>query len=263
MLRIFINLQRSKDRRENLQNRLAQLNLDFKRCDAVDAKKLSSDFCAKIQYSKNDFFVRSRYTRQLTAPEIACFLSHRECWKQLVDSNEEYATILEDALVISDRASKYLNNEQWIPKNLGICRLSCYEPMTNHIISKNQIKLDAQSRLIIQLKPKPLGTQGYIISKEAAQLALALSKKIPCPVDDFLFTPFFEMSQHFPAWQLDPCIITRDFSKKSDIGSRAKHNIKELKANFFVRHSLTRMLLKHRLKKKIKTEGTKAYLSFQ
>ena len=262
MLRFFINLNRSVKRRENIRKRLKELDLDFERCEAVDAVTLSDEFCQNIQYGRNDVNIRSRYTRQLTPAEIGCFLSHRECWKRLIQSDEEYAAVLEDALLISDRAATYLKDTKWLPEKIGICRLSCYEPGEIHVISRDQIKINEDLRLIIQLKPKPLGTQGYIISKKAAELALSLSEKLPCPVDDFLFTPLFEMSRHFPAWQIDPCIITRDFAQNSVIGSRSKGNIKALKANFFIRHGLKRLLLKARIKRIVK-KGERSVLNFK
>ena len=110
MLRFFINLNRSVKRRENIKKRLKELDLDFERCEAVDAGTFSDEFCQNIQYGRNDVNIRSRYTRQLTPAEIGCFLSHRECWKRLIQSDEEYAAVLEDALLISDRAATYLKD---------------------------------------------------------------------------------------------------------------------------------------------------------
>ena len=262
MLKLFINLDRSLQRKKKTENTLKKLGLLFERVSAVDGKALSDEYVSKIQYSKYDYDIRSRYTRLLTKAEIACFLSHRKCWIRLLKSKENFAVIIEDALEISARAPEYIEKDTWIPDGIDIVRLNCYEPNTIHIISKDQIDLNRDKRLIIQLKPKALGTQGYIISRKAAELAVALSEKIPCPVDDFLFTPLFEMSQHFKPWQIDPCLICRDTSVISDIGNRNNKNLTYLKAPFYIRHGIKRFYLKHKVKKLIKL-GTKSLLTFK
>ncbi|MCI6797243.1 MAG: glycosyltransferase family 25 protein, partial [Succinatimonas sp.] len=232
MLKLFINLDRSLQRKIKTENTLQKLGLSFERVSAVDGKELSDEYISKIQYSKYDYNIRSRYTRLLTKAEIGCFLSHKKCWIKLLESHENFAVIIEDALKISARAKNYLKTDKWIPEGIDIIRLNCYEPNTIHIISKDQIAVNNKDKLVCQLKPKPLGTQGYIISRKAAEIAVTLSEKIPCPVDDFLFTPLFEISHHFKPWQIDPCLVCRDTSIASDIGNRNNKNLSELKAPF-------------------------------
>lgn len=262
MLKLFINLDRSLQRKIKTENALQKLGLLFERVSAVDGKELSDEYISKIQYSKFDYDIRSRYTRQLTKAEIGCFLSHRKCWIKLLESQEEFAVIIEDALKISGRTKKYLETDKWIPEGIDIIRLNCYEPNTIHIISKDQITVNNKDRLICQLKPKPLGTQGYIISRKAAEVAISFSEKIPGPVDDFLFTPLFEISHLFKPWQIDPCLICRDTAICSDIGNRDNKNLSELKAPFYIRHGIKRFYLKFKIKNSTKS-GIESLLTFE
>ena len=229
----------------------------------VDGKKLSHEYCESIQYPINDPAVRARYTRQLNKAEIGTFLSHRKCWQALIDSDEDYVLVIEDDLIISDRAKVYFANSKWIPNDCDIVRLICFDLDKEHLIEKDsRIKLESGDELIVQLSPKPIGCQGYILSRKAANYALEHSKKLPCPVDDFLFTLMFDVANTFKCWQLNPCVIRTDPDEKSDIGSRAKNDIKNLKAPFYIRHGLRRFLLKRRIAK-IQRQGIKADLSFK
>lgn len=261
MLRFFINLDRSTERCRSITVRLNELGLEFTRMSAVDGKTLSGEFCESIQYPINDPDVRSRYTRQITQAEIGCFLSHRRCWEALLASDEHYAAIIEDDLVISGRARTYLKDEAWIPDGVDICRLYGPSKDGSHLIEKDRIALAGGDELVVQLKPKPLCTLGYIISRQAAQDALEHSKKLPCPVDDFLFNLMFDFAHTYKSWQVNPSVIA-DAKVGSDIGSRKKQDIKALKAPFLIRHGLRRVLLERKVKK-MQGQGIEATLYFK
>ena len=263
MLKFYINLDRSPARRQKLTSRLSELGQEFTRIAGVEGNKLNDEYCDSIQYSINDPEIRARYTRQLNKAEIGTFLSHRKCWQALIDSDEDYVLVIEDDLIISDRAKEYFANTNWIPKDCDIVRLICFDLEKDHLIeNESRIKLENGDELIVQLSPKPIGCQGYILSRKAASYALEHSKMLPCPVDDFLFTLMFDVANTFKCWQLNPCVIRTDPDEKSDIGSRAKNDIKNLKAPFYIRHGLRRFLLKRRIAK-IQRQGIKADLSFK
>lgn len=261
MLRFFINLDRSPQRRALITARLEELGLEFTRMSAVDGKTLSKEYCDSLQYPIDDPEVRARYTRQLTPAEIGCFLSHRKCWEALLASDENYAAIIEDDLVISDRAKAYLSDESWIPENVDICRLYGPAKEGKHLIDKEKIALFCGDELVVQLKPKPLCTLGYVISRKAAEYALQQSEKLPCPVDDFMFNLMFDFAHTFKSWQVNPSVIA-DAAIDSDIGTRNNKDIAELRAPFLIRHGLKRIRLVSMVNK-IQNSGVVAYLSFK
>ena len=262
MLKFYINLDRASDRRKKISERLTELNQSFERMAGVDGKELEDNYCENLQYPVDNKNVRARYTRQINKAEIGCFLSHKKCWQALLDSDEDYVLIIEDDLIISDRAKYYFSSSDWIPQNVDIVRLACFDLNKEHLIEKDRIKLQNGDELVVQLTPKPIGTQGYILSRKTAEFALKYSQRLPCPVDDFLFTLMFDVANAFKCWQVNPCVIRTDPNEKSDIGSRAKSNIKNLKAPFYIRHGLRRFLLKRRIAK-IQRQGIKAELSFK
>ena len=96
----------------------------------------------------------------------------------------------------------------------------------------------------------PLGTQCYLISKRAAKRALELSERLPAPVDNFLFSLWFDLANEFQVWRTDPVLVTQNQNIASAIGSRSKKSVQ--KAPFWIRHGLTRFLLDRRIKKQQK-----------
>lgn len=90
----IINLPSSETRRRYMNDLLKPYSfLDFHFISAINGRELSRE-------KKNEFFDDSnclkRYGRELNSGEIGCVLSHRKCYRTLVDSDDNYALIFED-----------------------------------------------------------------------------------------------------------------------------------------------------------------------
>lgn len=237
MLKLVINLDSSKERFDSINKRLTELNLNFDRVSAVNGRELSPEYIKNITYPL-DHKSKVLFPRELTFGEIGCFLSHRKCWTKLLESNEEWAAIIEDDVQVSDLAGYYINQESWIPDGVKICKLSLPKNGAEYEIEeRKEIILNESTRLYVPLWPEPLGTLGYLISREVAERALALSNKIIAPVDNFLFSKWFQIARNYDIWALNPLVVREDEEIESVIGTR-KRNVK--RANFFIRHGLKR-----------------------
>src|SRR5690606_3854414 len=82
----LINLDRATERLEMMENEFNRIQLPFIRISAVDAKNLD----------KESFQVKNRYDRDLLPGEIGCFLSHVKTLKTFLDSDKDFAVIIED-----------------------------------------------------------------------------------------------------------------------------------------------------------------------
>lgn len=244
MLRLVINLDSSKQRWNDIQKRLNDLHIEVERVSAVDGRKLSEDALSKITYPLSDK-KRVLFTRQLSKGEIGCFLSHRKCWQKLVDSGEDWAVIMEDDLIISDRAKIYMQELTWLPDNIRICQLSTSDP-TRKLWVKNSIIQLKNGDKIIEPLDKAHGTLCYVISKEAAKDAIKYSEKLLSPVDDYLFSPYFEINKIYGTHRLNPAVVTTDLEDDSDIGDRRAET---KKAPFWIRHGIRRFIIRHRIKR--------------
>lgn len=246
MLRFVINLDSSTERMDRMSRRLNELKISFERIPAVNGRDLSDELISQITYPYNHFESRVRFPRTLTKGEVGCFLSHRKCWEKLIESNEEWALIMEDDIRISDSAPKYMLSADWIPSGVKIVQLSWSLPIQKGRIRDEVIPIDNIVDLVAPLYPEPLGCQCYIISREFAKAALSLSEKLEAPVDVIIFSPYFELANTFTVWRTAPTFVVANEEIESDIGQRTHKAVE--KAPFLIRHGLTRILLKRKVK---------------
>lgn len=241
MLILVINLDKSIDRLESISAQLNRDNLPFERIPAINGFELGEDQIKEITFPLDHFDSKVRFTRALTGGEIGCFLSHRKCWETLIQSNEQWALILEDDIQIAPKARNYLASSAWIPPDVRICQISNLMPFQIGLIDGSERPIDNFLSIVKPRQPTPLGTQAYLISRDCAYRALELSTKLPAPVDDFLFSPWFKICHEFVLWKTSPILIIPSRSSASEIGDRTKKHVKKTK--FWIRHGLTRFLL--------------------
>lgn len=247
MLRLLINLDHSKDRLTSVTKQINNTKTSFERISAVNGKNLSKEKVDSITYPLNHRPTKVRFTRNLTLGEIGCFLSHRKCWQRLLESKEKWALILEDDILISSIATPYFSTTDWIPNDVKLCQLGDLKPEQRGRITTQIHHIDATLSLVQPRFPAPLGTQAYLISREVATQALLLSEKLPCPVDNFLFSPWFELSRQFSIWKATPPLVIAAPETPSEIGLRKRGSVQ--KAPFWIRHGLERFLLDRKIKK--------------
>ena len=97
---LVINLARSTSRWESISARLDALGLEYQCVDAVDGKSCAPKILEQ-HYSPE--INRKTWHRPLTPGEIGCYLSHIDCWERIVDSQLDFALILEDDAVPGDK----------------------------------------------------------------------------------------------------------------------------------------------------------------
>lgn len=89
-----INLLKDRDRRESILAETGKLPcLDIEMIKAVYGKELTDEERNRLFDSLN---YKRHYGRSVLPGEIGCCLSHRECYKRLLESDHEFALILED-----------------------------------------------------------------------------------------------------------------------------------------------------------------------
>ncbi len=216
MLRFVINLNRAQERWKNIHSQLENLNIDATRIAAIDAKTdtLPLDRVAPLGHPAKHFF-----PRKLTKGEIGCYLSHMLCWEALLNSNEEWAAILEDDALLSPRASFFLMSPKWIPSNIHILQLHTYEKMWRCRTMPKHIPLSDGSAIYNVIEPS-FGTCCYLIDRKAAKEALVLSSLIASPIDEFLFNFKSPFVQQFPAMRINPCCVFHNDANLSTVGEK-------------------------------------------
>ena len=93
-----INVKKSKVKRDFFSKQAKNINLDFKFFNAVTPDKLHL-----YNFLSNQDMQRKFFARPLLDTEIACAVSHRTLWKQLLNDDEvKYYCIFEDDTFINE-----------------------------------------------------------------------------------------------------------------------------------------------------------------
>ena len=123
-----------------------------------------------------------RYPFPLTAGEVGCFLSHRQCWQQIVSEGLEYALIAEDDLALDPTI--------W-PETLDLIHSHASAETFIRIPAKQREKpavMVAECDHAALFLPRIIGLQTVcqVVGRHAAQRLLDASTALDRPVDTFV-----------------------------------------------------------------------------
>lgn len=203
MLVLVINLDRAPERLMHMRSEFERIGADFTRLAATDGRLLDA---ADSLNALED--------RLLSKGEIACFMSHRRCWQQLADSGESHAVVLEDDVFLGQGAERFLTTADWFPAGAGLVKLETYMSPTT-ITAKPAALVEGHG--VHRLLGKHLGTGGYVLDQQTAQMLLDLSATIDRQVDDFLFDPHGEAFGAARVHQLVPAVCIQGLKLKGKI----------------------------------------------
>lgn len=199
----LINLDRSLDRLAAMTAQLSKLGLQFERISAIDGRALQPNVIDALRETVAGW-------KPLALGEVGCFLSHRACWRRILDGAHDFGCILEDDIVLSPRLPRFTDGNQWIPADAEIVKLET---------SGVRIWLDRKSLSLgngfslQRLRSAHYRTGGYIVSRRTAERLLELTQRISVPVDLLLFDPAYGTAQSITTYQLSPslCAQTTNF----------------------------------------------------
>lgn len=197
----LINLDRSVERLSFMMEQAKALGVDIERVRAVEVGEFPPTIAAPSLYPG----------------EVACFLSHRKCWKLIAEGSDDFAVIFEDDAVLSTDATRFLTSTDWLPSTADIVKL---ETFGQRVFLRRRGAEKALNRKIRVLASWHAGTAGYVISKQMAQRLLGKSgSHIEYPVDYLLFDWELGGLRSRKVYQLDPAIcIQSDRLELNDLG---------------------------------------------
>jgi glycosyl transferase family 25 len=174
----------------------------------------------------------------LTPGDKACTTSHMHLWQRIASGSESHAAILEDDILLSDAAPKFLSNGDWIPPEAGLIKLERFgdsDQLT--VVGSSGVRVF--DREIAPLLSRHPGSGGYIIARERAALLAAMTQKIDLPIDQLLFNPAHSpVFRALSPWQMMPAILeqtadvggTTDIRRpKAPLGRKLERNMRALR----------------------------------
>lgn len=165
----LINLDRDTERLVFSDRQLKHAGIEYKRVSAVYGKSLSEE---EKHASVNAFRCWCAYGQMLRDGEIGCGLSHYSVYRKMIENNLDAVCVLEDDVILEHNFKEQLD---YAVKNIDFCRpqvllLSNHTRVTSSIQEVRRARTD-------------MFTEGYIITRPAAELLLKVNFPMIVPCD--------------------------------------------------------------------------------
>lgn len=131
-----INLPSCVERRQNIEANLQQLGLQYEIYPAVNGFKLTEEQQSLVK-AEDKVYLEMAGGRQLmiedklSPPEIGCALSHLQVYQKILDSNDEYACVLEDDCVLTPKFLEAMEGLKNLPDDWDLVNFSSHLGLRN------------------------------------------------------------------------------------------------------------------------------------
>jgi glycosyl transferase family 25 len=162
------------ERRKHISQDMVNLSLNYEFVDAIDGKELSGE-------EKNFFNPK----RNLKDSEIGCFLSHLRCYKKLLETDADFAVILEDDTKVTSELKSFLSSDFFV-KDYSLLFLLADDFGANGFVYQLSSEMSIFGQFeIFKLTSAPYCTNAYLISRKTAQLFLDENLSFNSPIDHY------------------------------------------------------------------------------
>jgi glycosyl transferase family 25 len=206
---LVINLDRSPERLAAIRSQLDAIGVSFERLHAFDGKTLSDEFIEKVSPAD---VVRKTYHRALSKAEVACSLSHKKAWQQIIDDGLDFGVVLEDDVELLDNFKDVLTLLAELPHTeWDFIKLYALRRGGGKNIAK---RFDFRGHTFVTYHRYPLGFVGQAVSRQGAESLVRNLPYVTEPVDGQLKS-WWEAGVY--PFGLVPYCITTDLDGVSDI----------------------------------------------
>jgi len=167
----YINLDRSKERMNNVERICSEHDLVSERIVAIDGKKLNIDDEIHQKSIQNIKWWFKKNNMQ-NIGHFGCYLSHMKTYEKFLNSNSEYCLILEDDVefLTSNLKNDIIKNMNNLPKDWNILLLGYEIDSRNKSVKKGNKDTKLKNGLL-NIKYF-VGLHAYIINRETAKILL-------------------------------------------------------------------------------------------
>ena len=215
-----INLDGSDERLKNVTATLHKQNINFVRFPAFDGRVSLPTSHPEYQES-----LALKYMgRKLTGGEIGCYFSHLKCAKAFLQTEYDFAVVLEDDMQPTENFStkiyeliEQLKTKSWYVINIGANKSKIFTPL-----------FKVQQHEVYHAHYFPMTTTGIIWSKKGAQAFAREGLPIYAPVDNFFRDWLTKSNLGIAVYP--PLVSARDIA--SDIDQQSVRNNYGRTANY-------------------------------
>lgn len=230
---IVISLERSVERRQRLQARLAELGMSAEIFSAIDGKMLSKD---EMGYA--GVLRRLCYGKDLSVGEIGCARSHLAVCQKIADGKHPYALVLEDDTFLADNLAYALSMIEQCADAWDIVRFLDKPKDVQRTVKLRDL---GNGFSLSRIYGTPGGAYAYVLNKRAAATLARKGKSIWMPVD----TLQGQVWMHgLRVRALVPSPVIADMDIESTIGDARFQKKQKLQGGELILYPLTRFAFK-------------------
>jgi glycosyl transferase family 25 len=215
MQAFVINLKKELNRREFQKAQLTKLGLTYNIVEAISTNDIENQTYKKHHHD---------WVRPLRRPELACYFSHKEIWKKIINSNEP-ALVLEDDALLS-RHTKPLLDSLFSLTDVDLVNLEVR--MRKKFLSRKKIKINNHFELL-RLYQDRTGAAAYVLFPSGAKKLLECEYKKGVAIADAHITGCSGMKSYqvepAAAVQLDICDLYKIDCKGLDQAANSSISI--------------------------------------
>ena len=180
-----INLKSRPKRKERAEKELNKYNINYTFIEAVDGSKLN-----RTELENNNICKCNGSYRELRKGEIGCYLSHLDCWKNILETKKDYGLVLEDDVVLVDDFDNKFNEmfENVKDKEWDIICLGrrCQQYFKNCAVG------NSVSESTYYPETLGYGTYAYIIKASTIEKLLKTTYPIMKPIDVVIIDEYYK-----------------------------------------------------------------------
>lgn len=188
---LLINLDQSKDRLAQQQAQFNDLGLDFERLSAVSIYDFSEEEYKEMAFNNQ---------RPLKQSELACFLSHKKAWERIVECNEPFIVLEDDAILVKD--FKNILNDLKQFTDIDYVNLEVHGRKKT-ISKKLAYSLADNHYNLFEIYIDRSGTGGYVLYPTGARILLDFMSKRAIGLSDEFIHSCYELK----AYQIEPAAL--------------------------------------------------------
>jgi glycosyl transferase, family 25 len=160
LLTLVINLDRAPERLARITGQLGRLGLPFERLPAVDARAFTPDQQAALDVAA----YRRKHGMEPLGGELGCYLSHVEAMRRLLASRADFALVLEDDVLLTERLPAALSGLMQHVARWDMVKLSAVHSGTPQPV----LEVAPGQQLAVMLS-RCTGSSAYLVNRRAAE----------------------------------------------------------------------------------------------
>ncbi len=200
---VIINLARAKKRREHIISEFQSRKLEFEIFVAKDWKDLTQQDWQLLDEEPKKFYGMDR---DWFAGALACWISHRQVWKSVLETNHEMVAIFEDDAILADNIKLALAKlEDW--QQIGESKYDIVFLINRHPNRRFfPIFAIGENFNLGLIRFNTMGAVGYVITRPAMHTLLNKFPTCHCGIDSLMHCYTFK--HKLKTFNLEPTVVS-------------------------------------------------------